>query len=94
MSSKVLEKLPQIGTKVLEKQVSITEKKKDEKTVFSSDEFILSGLVESGFITGSIKTVYERGKQDDFLNSLQNFIVKKDEEIKALCSQHYDVKKF
>ncbi|KAL0489713.1 hypothetical protein AKO1_011428 [Acrasis kona] len=54
------------------------------------DDFILASLVESGFITGSIKTVLERGKQDAFQDSLDRFLDKQRREIQTLCSDNYE----
>jgi hypothetical protein len=54
------------------------------------DDFLLASLVESGFITGSIKTVLERGKQDAFQESLDRFLEKQREEIQTLCSDNYE----
>ncbi|KAF0984828.1 hypothetical protein FDP41_000727 [Naegleria fowleri] len=56
----------------------------------SGDDFILASLVESGFITGSIKTVYERGKEDSFYNSLDVFLEKQKTEIEHICSENYE----
>jgi hypothetical protein len=54
------------------------------------DDFILASLVESGFITGSIKTVFERGKQDTFQGNLDRFIDKQKHEIQSLCNDNYE----
>ncbi|EFC36637.1 exocyst complex family protein, subunit Sec15 [Naegleria gruberi] len=56
----------------------------------TGDDFILASLVESGFITGSIKTVYERGKEDTFYESLDNFLDKQKTEIETICSSNYE----
>ncbi|KAG2383087.1 hypothetical protein C9374_004424 [Naegleria lovaniensis] len=56
----------------------------------SGDDFILASLVESGFITGSIKTVYERGKEDSFYDSLDVFLEKQKSEIEHICSENYE----
>lgn len=55
-----------------------------------NDDFVLASLVESGFIIGSIKTVFERGKQQDFQQSLDKFNEKTRKEIQVLCSDHYE----
>jgi hypothetical protein len=56
----------------------------------SGDDFLLASLVESGFITGSIKTVLERGKQNAFQESLDRFLEKQRQEIQTLCSDNYE----
>ncbi|KAL9641788.1 hypothetical protein ABK040_010476 [Willaertia magna] len=56
----------------------------------TGDDFILASLVESGFITGSIKTVYERGKQESFYQNLENFLEKQKIQIETICSTNYE----
>eukprot|EP01080_Neovahlkampfia_damariscottae_P009940 gene9940-2261_t len=81
--------LPGAGLRVVDKQNELSSSGLGTKNL-GSDDFILSGLVEGGFITGSLKTVFERNKQDDFLITLKTFKEKKNEEIKVLCSDHYE----
>jgi len=54
------------------------------------DDFILASLVESGFITGTIKTVFERGKQESFHSNLDRFIDRQKTEIQHLCNENYE----
>jgi hypothetical protein len=56
----------------------------------TGEDFILASLVESGFITGSIKTVFERGKQDSFQKNLDQFIERQKSEIQHLCNENYE----
>ena len=54
------------------------------------DDFLLASLMESGFIVGSIKTVFERGKQQSFQSSIDKFNERLRREIQAICGDNYE----
>jgi len=75
---------------LLQNRKKLQEQQEEQQSMSTGDDFILASLVESGFITGSIKTVYERGKEETFYESLDTFLDKQRVEIENICSANYE----
>lgn len=53
-------------------------------------DFLLTSIVESGFIINSLKTVLERQKHDAFVKNIDNFVETQTKQIQWLCSEYYE----
>eukprot|EP00762_Andalucia_godoyi_P005900 ANDGO_06925.mRNA.1 Exocyst complex component SEC15B len=81
-----------VGSKRISKEALIENPyfaKKEEEMFTSGDGFLLANVVRTEFLTGTLQTVLERGKQKPFRELLGQFEELADQHIQSVCSDHY-----